>query len=297
MTLEAADIGLRVERHMPLPLDQFSARFRTGSCATGRTAVSSGSALVYCHMGELLEIGHLQLTDWFRSPAHRPGAPFRIKGTGIIPRVDTLIFDLDGTLSDPAIGIARSLNYALDTLGYRCLMAAEISPLVGPPLDWAFRQIVPDASDDTVLALVAKYRERYGTVGYKENVLYGGIAEALAQLSADGVRMGVCTSKRFDFAERILDMFGLRSHFSFVSGGDVGVTKRDQLRVLLEQHEVTPTSIMIGDRAVDIEAARANGLTTVGVLWGYGAEAELLAAAPDRLLRNPAELAVFSHKR
>lgn len=85
-------------------------------------------------------------------------------------------------------------------------------------------------------------------------------------------------------------MFGLRGHFSFVNGGDVGVTKRDQLRSLLEQQAVTRTSIMIGDRAVDIQAARANELGAVGVRWGYGAEAELLAAAPDRILASPAEL-------
>ncbi|WP_291988166.1 HAD hydrolase-like protein [Luteitalea sp.] len=77
----------------------------------------------------------------------------------------TLIFDLDGTLSDPAVGIGRSLNYALEALGYRCITADEVFTFVGPPLDWAFRRIVPDASDETVRALVAKYRERYEDVG------------------------------------------------------------------------------------------------------------------------------------
>ena len=202
-----------------------------------------------------------------------------------------LIFDLDGTLSDPAVGIGRSLNYALDAFGYRRISAREISRYVGPPLDWAFRQIVPDASDDTVLALVAKYRERYRDVGYAENTLYPGIADALARLSSDGVHMGVCTSKRRDFAEQILELFGLRPHFNFVNGGDVGVGKGDQLRALLEQGTVRPTSTMIGDRAVDIEAARANGLGAVGVLWGHGTKAELLGAGPDRLLESPVELA------
>jgi phosphoglycolate phosphatase len=206
-------------------------------------------------------------------------------------RVAALIFDLDGTLSDPAVGIGRSLNYALDAFGYRSLSALEVSRYVGPPLDWAFGQIVPDASHDTVLALVAKYRERYRDVGYAENSLYPGIADALAQLSSDGVHMGVCTSKRRDFAEQILEMFGLRQHFNFVNGGDVGVGKGHQLRALLEQGMVRPTSTMIGDRAVDIEAARVNGLGAVGVLWGHGTKAELLAAGPDRLLDSPMELA------
>lgn len=98
----------------------------------------------------------------------------------IIVNVGTLIFDLDGTLSDPAVGIGRSLNYALEALGYRFITADDVFKFVGPPLDWAFRQIVPDASDETVRALVAKYRERYGDVGYAENVLYAGIAEAPA---------------------------------------------------------------------------------------------------------------------
>jgi len=201
-----------------------------------------------------------------------------------------LIFDLDGTLSDPVVGIGRSLNYALEAFGYRSLSAPEIPRFVGPPLDWAFRQIVPGASHDVVLALVAKYRERYADVGYAENTLYPGIADALAGLSSDGVQMGVCTSKRREFAERILELFGLRAHFTFVSGGDVGVGKGDQLRALLAQGVVGPASKMIGDRAVDIEAARANGLGAVGVLWGHGTKEELLGAVPDRLLESPLEL-------
>jgi phosphoglycolate phosphatase len=205
--------------------------------------------------------------------------------------VAALIFDLDGTLSDPAVGIGRSLNYALDACGYRRLPEREVSRYVGPPLDWVFKQIVPDASHDTLLALVAKYRERYRDVGYKENVLYPGITEALARLSSDGVQMGVCTSKRTDFAEQILEMFRLRQYFSFVTGGDVGLAKADQLRALLEQGVVGPMATMIGDRAVDIEAARANGLGAVGVLWGHGTKAELVAAGADRLLGSPSELA------
>ena len=208
-------------------------------------------------------------------------------------RVAALIFDLDGTLSDPVVGIGRSLNYALEAFGYRSLAACEVSRYVGPPLDRAFRQIVPDASHDTVLALVAKYRERYSDLGYAENTLYPGITDALAAISSDGVQMGVCTSKRREFAERILELFNLRQHFLFVDGGDVGVGKADQLRALLDQGTVGPASTMIGDRAVDIEAARANGLAAVGILWGHGTKAELLRAAPDRLLESPVELAAL----
>jgi phosphoglycolate phosphatase len=216
-------------------------------------------------------------------------------------RVAALIFDLDGTLSDPVLGIGRSLNYALEAFGYRSLSGAEVSRYIGPPLDWAFRQMAPDASHDTVLAMIATYRERYADLGYAENTLYPGIADALAALSSDGVRMGVCTSKRREFAERILELFGLRHHFTFVNGGDVGVGKDDQLRALLDQGAIGPASTMIGDRAVDIEAARTNGLGAVGVLWGHGTKAELLRAVPDRLLESPWELTdlrgTSSHQR
>ena len=206
-------------------------------------------------------------------------------------RVAALVFDLDGTLSDPVVGIGRSLNYALEAFGYRTLSAPEASRYVGPPLDWAFRQIVPDVSHDTVVAMVAKYRERYSDVGYAENTLYPGVVDALAALSSNRVQMGVCTSKRTEFAERILELFGLRQHFGFVDGGDVGVAKGDQLRALLARGAIGRASTMIGDRAVDIEAARANGLGEVGVLWGHGTKAELLRARPDRLLERPVELA------
>jgi phosphoglycolate phosphatase len=206
-------------------------------------------------------------------------------------RVAALIFDLDGTLSDPVVGIGRSLNYALEAFGCGSLSAPEVSRYVGPPLDWTFRQIVPDVSHDTVVAMVAKYRERYSDVGFAENTLYPGIADVLAGLSSNGVQMGVCTSKRTEFAERILELFGLRQHFNFVNGGDVGVGKGDQLRALLDQGTIGPASTMIGDRAVDIEAARVNGLGAVGVLWGHGTKAELLRAAPDHLLERPIELA------
>jgi phosphoglycolate phosphatase len=102
--------------------------------------------------------------------------------------------------------------------------------------------------------------------------------------------MGLCTGKRADFAERILTMFGLRDHFSFVRGGNLGVQKEDQLRDLLAESAIEARSIMIGDRAVDIAAARSNGLRSVGVLWGHGSKQELEDAAPDRVVEVPHQL-------
>ncbi|HMK64164.1 MAG TPA: HAD hydrolase-like protein [Thermodesulfobacteriota bacterium] len=202
-----------------------------------------------------------------------------------------LIFDLDGTISDPFVGIARCMNYALEYFGYSPISEDCISQFIGPPLDYAFRSVIGPASPDQVAELVDKYRERYAEVGYSENVLYPGIPEVLSVLSTAEVPLGLCTSKRVDFAENILKMFGLRHYFKFLSGGDIGVHKSQQLAALLKAGTISGASFMIGDRAVDIEAARKNGLASVGVLWGHGTEEELRLADPTYTLRHPNQLA------
>jgi phosphoglycolate phosphatase len=165
-----------------------------------------------------------------------------------------------------------------------------VSCLIGPPLDETFRSIVDDASPQRIAALVSRYRERYAEIGFSENVIYPGILEALRALVRAGVVLGLCTSKRADFADRILRLFGIREHFRFVSGGDIGVSKREQLGALLANESIDRSFIMVGDRAIDILAARANGLAAIGVLWGHGSLEELRAASPDLLVEFPHEL-------
>jgi phosphoglycolate phosphatase len=202
----------------------------------------------------------------------------------------TLVFDLDGTLADPSLGIGRSLNYALEAFGYAPLVGDAVSQFIGPPIDVAFAQITKSADAAHLAALVAKFRERYGRVGYSENTMYPGIATAIAAIASAAVPIALCTSKRVDFAERILAMFGVREYFGCVDGGDVGIHKRDQLSRLLREHRIGAGSIMIGDRAFDIDAARANALDSAGVLWGHGSREELSAAGAGRLLDAPEQL-------
>jgi phosphoglycolate phosphatase len=201
-----------------------------------------------------------------------------------------LIFDLDGTLSDPAVGILRSLNYALTSFGYPEVTASGISAYIGPPIDVTFQSLIPNASDQHVLALVARFRERYADIGYAENTLYPGIPEALTALASSGASLGVCTAKRVDIAEKVLTTFELRGHFRFVCGGDVGVSKSDQLARLLVEGTVGSGSTMIGDRAVDVLAAKQNSLQSIGVLWGHGSHGELINAGADRLMSRPTDL-------
>ncbi|MEO7107651.1 MAG: HAD hydrolase-like protein [Rhodoferax sp.] len=209
----------------------------------------------------------------------------------MVERPDFLLFDLDGTLSDPLVGIGRSINYALSHFGFEPLALTELAAYVGPPLDQTFRTLTGATTEGDIHAMVAKYRERYADVGYSENVLYPEIPEALNALAIAGIPMGVCTSKRVDFAEKILTMFGLRAHFGFVSGAEIGTHKWQQIADLLAIGMVSTSSIMVGDRDVDMIAPHRNGLQAAGVLWGYGSRAELEKEKPRFLLEHPTALA------
>jgi phosphoglycolate phosphatase len=206
---------------------------------------------------------------------------------------DLVLFDLDGTISDPLEGVGRSINYALTHFGYEPIELAEIAKYIGPPLDETFKKITGNESESQ--GLVKKYRERYRDVGYSENVLYPGITEALLELSAANILMAVCTSKRQDFAEQILKMFGLIHHFQFINGGEVGVPKYRQIGFLLSQGQVSRSTVMVGDRALDIIAAHKNGLKAGGVLWGYGSYAELIHEKPLYCFSSPSELKQLLH--
>ncbi len=209
--------------------------------------------------------------------------------TPIPTTYDLIVFDLDGTLSDPIQGIGRSLNYALNHYGYEERELSELAQYIGPPLNEALEALINSNQRSVINALVTKYRERYSEVGFSENVLYPGVREALLLLSQASVPMAVCTSKRKDFAERILQMFNLSDFFLFVDSGDIGVEKWQQLANLCMKGSVTSESIMVGDRAVDIIAAHKNGLQAGGVLWGYGSLAELEKQHPQHLFNSPSE--------
>lgn len=205
-------------------------------------------------------------------------------------KVSTLVFDLDGTISDPSSGIVNCVNYALERCGHEPQPADAISAEIGPPLDLMFNKFIPGISDQQMDDMVIAYRERFVVDGYAENYMYDGIAQAIASLRSDGFRLGVCTSKPEKSARKVLEHFELLSFFDFVSGGDIGIAKGSQLSALLREGSIDKDAVMIGDRGVDLIAGNSNGLRTVGVLWGFGSEAELAAENPEFVLNSVSEL-------
>jgi phosphoglycolate phosphatase len=218
------------------------------------------------------------------------GLIFKIVTRGLLDLYEYILFDLDGTLSDSAPGLVRSINHSLVHHGYAERSFPDLLKYFGPPIDQAFAHLIDSLDRAHINSLVTVFRERYSTIGYSENKLYDGIDIALQILHQSGVNLGVCTSKRTDFAEKVLQLFDLRKYFQFVCGGDIGIQKWKLLAGLLQKKIITSNSIMVGDRDVDITAAHKNGLHSAGVLWGYGDMAELAAHNPTFIFSSPSEL-------
>jgi len=202
-----------------------------------------------------------------------------------------VVFDLDGTLSDPSEGFFRSMRAATAALGRPAPTDATLRPWIGPPLRDAFRVLLDTEVEDEVERGVAHYRERYARIGWRENRLYDGVPAMLDALRAAGHRLFVATSKPGVFAERILDHFDLRRRFERVRGGELGAGldgKERVLAALLAEAALDPGgAIMIGDREHDARAACVLGLRAIGVLWGHGSRGELEAAGAEHLCEAP----------
>ncbi len=209
--------------------------------------------------------------------------------------MNAILFDLDGTLTDPFEGITRSLAYALGRMGREAPPPETLGFAIGPPLRQSLARLLGTDSPEAVERALGHYRERFGEVGLFENAPYEGVAAALAQLRAAGHRLFVATSKPRVYAERIVRRFALEPHFEAVHGCELDGTredKRELLAHLLPAHGLAaPQAAMVGDRGADMRAARHHGAFAVGVTWGYGTAAELLEGGAQRLLDSPGALA------
>jgi phosphoglycolate phosphatase len=192
------------------------------------------------------------------------------------------IFDLDGTLTDSKPGILGCLTNALEA--HRIAWTGPLDWFIGPPADQSLRRLMPDADEPRRAALLHDYRLCYDATGWQQNSVYPGVHAVLQSLRSSGWQLFVCTSKREDFTVRILDKFALSGYFLavYADTGSLHHTKTALLRRLLEEQVLDPdTTFMVGDRNFDIEAARANGVTSIAVTYGYGTSEELDSARPD----------------
>lgn len=216
--------------------------------------------------------------------------------------IDTLFFDLDGTLTDNYAGISGCIIHALAQLGHPAPAAPVLHGCIGPPLRQNFSRLLATSDAAMVERAISHFRDRFEVTGWRENAPYPQIHDALAQLRDNDFRLFVCTSKPQRYADRIIDHFELRRFFCAVYGPDLAGKlddKRDLLRHALDEQRITAAhSLMIGDRAQDMRAARSNVVGALGVLYGYGSAEELNAAGADALCAEvallPAMVAAWS---
>jgi phosphoglycolate phosphatase len=209
-----------------------------------------------------------------------------------LAEMTAIYFDLDGTLTDPRPGITRSIQYALTRLDRAAPTEDELTWCIGPPLRASLKKLL--GSDDLADRALLLYRERFAEIGIFENEIYPGIEDTLSAFAGSGRRLFVATSKPGVYAERIIDHFKLRVYFERVFGSELDGTRADKTDLLghaLRSAGVNPaTATMIGDRSHDMVGARNNGMTALGVLYGYGSEAELLGAGAHHVCATPQAL-------
>ncbi|MDZ7962791.1 MAG: HAD hydrolase-like protein [Aulosira sp. DedQUE10] len=207
---------------------------------------------------------------------------------------DAILFDLDGTLTDPKLGITHSIQYALLELGYTPPDADELGWYIGPPIQETFSLLLK-TSDDTLLAqAISLYRDRFSTIGLFENFLYPQIPETLKTLRTNGYKTFIATSKPYIYTIHIIEYFGLSSLFDGIYGSELDGTrsaKGDLIGHILLTENLSPsTVVMVGDRKHDMIGAKRHQVAAIGVTYGYGTEEELKTHGADWIAHSPEDI-------
>ena len=216
-----------------------------------------------------------------------------------------ILFDLDGTLTDPKEGITKSVQYALADFGIDEPDLDRLEPFIGPPLKESFMDFYGFSEDDALRA-VEKYRERFVVTGIFENEIYPHIPEMLERLHKNGKKLAIASSKPTELVERILVHFGIKEYFDCIVGSEMDGRRSRKEEVVEEAlrqlwngctdeeiSEKRKATAMVGDRKFDIEGAKAFGLTGVGVSFGYAQGDELEKAGADYIAATVEELERF----
>ena len=209
-----------------------------------------------------------------------------------------ILFDLDGTLTDPGAGIAATIRHALAELDAAPAVGDDLRWAVGPPLREIFvRLLEPHGKADLAERAASIYLAAYAARGAAESAPYRGVERMLKELRGES-RLYVVTFKNTAIAERVLGMCAIGRYFTAVVGNARLSEKTDMVRELIERERIDARSAaIVGDREHDIVAGRRNGIFSIGVTWGYGARAELEAAGAGQICMTPAELADFLLER
>ena len=214
---------------------------------------------------------------------------------GMLLHYNVLLWDLDGTLTDPKEGITRSVQYALKKLDYPLCKADDLEWMIGPPLKESFKTLFQTTDEVILNQAISIYRERYREIGLYENIVYPGIPDLLAQLKDKGCSHLLATSKPRVFAEKILQHFLLDSYFSVIMGSELNGQFVEKDCLIAEVLKTMPAgsrskTVMIGDRSYDVHGARANHIDVISVGYGYGTGEELRVASPDFIVQSVAGL-------
>lgn len=210
---------------------------------------------------------------------------------------DYLLFDLDGTVVDSGEGVTNSVAYALGKKGIEVEDRKKLYVFLGPPLVDSFSKYY-GFSHDEGLECVKFYREYYNVKGIFENTVYDGIVDVMIKARKMGKKIILATSKPEEYAKRILDRLGLTKYFDLIAGATMDESRNEKagvVRYALETFGISDTSkvIMIGDREHDVIGAAQNGVDTIGVLFGFGNEEELLSAGAIHIAATPADILKF----
>lgn len=209
----------------------------------------------------------------------------------------TILFDLDGTLTDSGEGIINCATLALEHFGLPVPDRKTMRVFVGPPLHETFVKFgVPENKADEAVQV---YRSRYVTVGKFENVPYPGISDLLETLKNQGHRLLVATSKPEALSIEIMEHFDIAKYFDRICGASLDrsrSSKEDVIACLLEEYRACENMIMVGDTAFDVMGAAAHGIPTIGVAWGYGSVEDMQKAGAVAIAQSVSELLEFLNK-
>lgn len=212
--------------------------------------------------------------------------------------IKNILIDLDGTLSDPKVGITTSARYGLNKVGHPIADSENIDWIIGPPLKASLAKLLDvDLNDDLAEQALLGYRERFAVTGLFENNLFEDVAATLAELKARGYGLFLATAKPEVYAKQILEHFNLLQYFDYPYGSELSgerTNKADLIAYILEKEKLIPEEcLMIGDREHDILGARKNGIETIAVNYGYGSAQELDDAKPKARISTFADLLAF----